>query len=62
MENKRESGYYWVKPFVGKWEIAYWEKDSKFWIRLILDDSYSDKDFDKINENRIKNPDEVGNE
>lgn len=65
----RETGYYWVKrlhdPFDGieEWEIAYYEVlgDRNIWTLMWFDDlEFQDDAFVEINENRIKNPDEIG--
>lgn len=54
---KREPGYYWVKlRYTRKWSIAFWV--GEFWIKLDTRFKGQDNDLQKINETRIKSPDE----
>lgn len=61
MNKKREAGYYWVK-FDGEWDIAYYLPSYDIWLSVGNDTDYKERQFEEINETRIKNPDEVGNE
>jgi len=57
---KRETGYYWVK-IEGKWQIAEWKKSrfsGEIYWSLKDQESYGASMIQKINETRIKNPDE----
>lgn len=57
----RQEGYYWIKrPDNIKYEIAYFEIHKKLtgisgsWYLIGTDSCFYDEDFEKINENRIK--------
>lgn len=54
---KREQGFYWVK-FNFKWEVAEWFTfmSSNHWLRAGSENTWSDKNFDEINETRISEP------
>lgn len=51
----RKTGYYWVK-FHDRWRVEFFSNSEKGWI--ISETIYNDEDLEKINETRIKNPDE----
>lgn len=54
----RETGWYWVRDSRG-WTIASWDGDSEVWWVNGDHIPCGDEDFDKINEQRILNPDEI---
>ena len=51
----RKTGYYWVKLH-DRWRVEFFSNPEKGWI--ISETIYDDEDLEKINETRIKNPDE----
>lgn len=56
MNNKRETGYYWIKYMVkSNYTIAYWNSEHAYWF---WNGRYfdTDSDFTKIHEERIKEP------
>lgn len=56
---ERESGYYRVKlKDSGVWEVAYWVYPSHLWYLAGRFDFFVDEEFEQIDENRIKMPDE----
>jgi hypothetical protein len=57
---ERQEGYYWVK-YYDKYIIAEYKnvKGKMLWHIHDIEDSYSDKVFDYINEVRIKQPGEL---
>jgi hypothetical protein len=54
----RKEGYYWVIYDNKKWEVAFYDQPEEWWYRCNIDYLYTDKDFDKINENPILPPNE----
>lgn len=56
----RQEGYYWVKKYpTSKHEIAIWNSKYMCWELTGNCAMYSDKDFNHINEVRIKEPGEL---
>lgn len=55
---ERQEGYYWVKYRWG-FEIGFWDNERSHWQICGRDDDYQDKEFEHINENRIKFPGEL---
>lgn len=55
----REKGYYWVK-YKNNFYISKWSSKYRYWAILEIDEiTFEDKDFEHINENRIKQPGEL---
>lgn len=48
----REEGYYWIQFEDEPWEIAFFKNGR--WSLCGTDDSFHDKDFYKIDENKLK--------